>query len=186
MPICRTAWRRCRRVTSVRLTSVILLAALAAGCAGRSAAPDDSIRLARALMTIWESGDTSTLDDITTPDVVYDDVPNGTRFEGRDGVRRYVGHVHAWASDVEIEITRVHGGPHGAVAEWVMRGVQSRPIPGRVPEATNRRFALNGATLIELTDGQIARAADYIDVLGFVLQLGARVELPGGVVLPPD
>jgi hypothetical protein len=64
-----------------------------------------------------------------------------------------------------------------------MRGVQDRPIAGRVPVATGRSFAIRGATLIEMKDGRIRRAADYIDVLGFVLQLGARVELPGGVVL---
>ncbi|MBM4093897.1 MAG: hypothetical protein FJ276_31500 [Planctomycetes bacterium] len=65
-----------------------------------------------------------------------------------------------------------------------MRGVQDRPIPGRVPVATNRPFELKGVTVVELRDGRIARAADYIDVLGFVVQLGSRIELPGGVVIP--
>jgi hypothetical protein len=39
--------------------------------------------------------------------------------------------------------------------------------------------------VVELRDGRIARAADYIDVLGFVVQLVGRVELPGGVAIPP-
>jgi ketosteroid isomerase-like protein len=137
-------------------------------------------------MHIWETGDVTPLADIATPDAVYDDVPNGERFEGLDGIRRYVGHVHSWAAQVDITISKVHSGPDFAIAEWRMRGVQDRPIPGRVPVATNRPFELKGATLIELRDGRIARAADYIDVLGFVVQLGGRVELPGGVVIPPD
>lgn len=149
--------------------------------AGHTAATEGA---ARALMRMWASGDTRGLDAITTADVVYDDVPNGTRFEGRAGIRRYIEHVHAWAGQVSIDVTAVHHGHDAALAEWVMRGVQDRPIPGRVPVATQRGFALRGATLVQLRDGRIRRAADYIDVLGFVLQLGSRVELPGGVVIP--
>ncbi len=162
---------------------IMVLATAVLGC---NPAPDLAVQRARQLMAIWESGDTGTLADIAAADVVYDDVPNGVRFEGLEGVRRYVGHVHSWASDVTITVTAVHGGPDAAVAEWVMRGVQDRPIPGRVPVATGRTFELPGATLVEVRDGRIVRAADYIDVLGFVVQLGSRVELPGGVVIEPE
>jgi len=138
-------------------------------------------------MQIWETGDATRLGEIATSDLVYDDIPNGERFEGLDEARRYVAHVHSWASQVTIAVTAVHGGPDGAAAEWVMRGIQDRPIAGRVPVGTNRPFTLKGVTVVEVRDGRITRAADYIDVLGFVLQLGARVELPGGGVIPaPD
>jgi hypothetical protein len=40
--------------------------------------------------------------------------------------------------------------------------------------------------MIEVADGMIVRAADYIDTLGFVLKLGATLELPGGVRLSID
>jgi steroid delta-isomerase-like uncharacterized protein len=164
-----------------------MLDELAASYGTRNRAPqtDSALLLARRLMDMWESGDTAALDEITTDDVVYDDVPNTQRFEGREGVRRYIKHVHAWAGHIEIEVTAVHGGEKAALAEWIMRGVQDRPIPGRVPVATNRRFELKGATLVELREGKIARAADYLDVLGLVVQLGGRVELPGGAVIPP-
>lgn len=46
-------------------------------------------------------------------------------------------------------------------------------------------FELKAAAVVELRDGRIARAADYIDVVGFVVQHGAQVELPGGVIIPP-
>jgi steroid delta-isomerase-like uncharacterized protein len=164
------------------LLAISALAIVLAGCIGRH---EDAEQQVRQLMTIWETGDAAPLAEIATPDVVYDDVPNGERFQGLDGVRRYVEHVHAWAAQVEITISAVHSGPDAAVAEWIMRGVQDRPIPGRVPVATNRPFELKGVTLIELRDGRIARAADYIDVLGFVVQLGGRVELPGGAVIGP-
>ena len=174
---------RARRLT-LRTALEVVAAALVLTACGQQV--DLADQRARQLMRIWETGDSGVLDEIASPDIVYDDVPNGERFEGLDGVRRYVGHVHSWASQVEITVVAVHSGSDGAVVEWVMRGVQNRPIPGRVPLATNRPFELKGVTLVVLRDGRITRAADYIDVLGFVVQLGSRVELPGGVVIPPD
>ena len=37
--------------------------------------------------------------------------------------------------------------------------------------------------IIHVKDGLITKAIDYLDSLGFLVQLGAKVELPGGVVL---
>ena len=168
------------------MRGTLLIVAAVGSLVGCEQPSDLAENRARQLMRVWETGDSRVLDAIASPDIVYDDVPNAERFEGLDGVRRYVGHVHSWASQVEITVTAVHGGTHVAVAEWLMRGVQDRPIPGRIPVATNRPFELMGATVVELRDGRIVRAADYLDVLGFVLQLGSRVELPGGVLIPPD
>ena len=49
--------------------------------------------------------------------------------------------------------------------------------------ATNKSFTLKGTTIIEMEKGMITKATDYMDVMGFVIQLGARVELPGGTLL---
>lgn len=163
------------------LLAIPILVMAVPGCGPEADLAEQRVR---QLMQIWETGDASRLAEIASPELVYDDIPNGQRYEGLDGAQRYVGHVHSWASQVTIAVTAVHGGPDGAVAEWVMRGFQDRPIAGRVPAGTNRPFELNGATVVEVRDGRIIRAADYLDVLGFVLQLGAQVELPGGVVIP--
>jgi len=64
-----------------------------------------------------------------------------------------------------------------------MRGIQDRPIPGRIEIPSNKEFKVKGVTIIEVKDGRITKATDYMDLLGFMIQLGARVELPGGVVL---
>jgi hypothetical protein len=67
--------------------------------------------------------------------------------------------------------------------EWTFRANQSSPITGRIPIATNNDVILNGVTLIEFKEGKIEKASDYIDVLSFVMQLGSKLELPGGVVI---
>jgi len=163
---------------------IVLLATIAVASAC-TRGPDARER-AHALMDVWRSGDQAALDTLLASDVVYDDFPNRDRYEGIDQVKGYVGHVHGWATDVTMEVTRVHGDRRSAVAEWVMTGVQDRPIGSRVPVATHRRFKLNGATVVEVDDrGRIARAADYLDALTLVRDLGGKVELPGGVALPP-
>ena len=67
--------------------------------------------------------------------------------------------------------------------ELTLTAKHTSPIKGKVPIATNKDITLNGATLVEFKDGKIAKASDYMDVLGFVIQLGSKVELPGGVVI---
>jgi steroid delta-isomerase-like uncharacterized protein len=143
----------------------------------------DAQQRARELMTVWETGDTQPLDTMLADSAVYDDYPNGEQYRGKTGIAEYVAHVHGWASGRRFDVTRVSGSPSTAVVEWVMHGVQDRPIGTRVAIATNRTFELHGATIVEVRDGRITRAADYMDVLGFVLQLGAGVDLPGGAHL---
>lgn len=148
-----------------------------------SAQDDTSSALVKTLMGVWESGDTSILDGIMSIDVVYEDKPNRRVLNGLVAAKSYVSHVHTWASEVQIETTRVRSSEYSAFAEWTMTAVQSSPIPGQVMVATNRSIEIHGLTAIEIEDGKIVRAVDYLDALGFVLQLGATVELPGGTIL---
>ena len=139
--------------------------------------------MVKELMAVWESGEASRLAELMAPDVVYDDIPNGRSLQGIEASVAYVAHVHEWASDIEISVSRSFGNETDAVAEWTMTATQSDPIPGRVPVATGNQITLNGVTLIHAEGGKITRAADYLDALGFVLQLGSEVSLPGGEVL---
>lgn len=141
-----------------------------------------NLELIQMIMHMWHTGDTTGLTAICTPDVVYQDIPNGYDFKGIGGISQYIGHVHSWARDVRMEVVRYHAGDSSASAEWVMHAIQDRPIGGRITEATNKKITLPGLTLLETRDGKIHRLADYIDVATFVLQLGASIQLPGGFV----
>lgn len=143
----------------------------------------DAPHKARELLAVWQSGDTAPIDTLFADSAVYDDLPNNVQYRGSTEIAGYVAHVHGWARDVRFDILAVHGDHTFAVVEWVMHAVQDRPIGRRVPVATNRAIELHGATLVEVRDGRITRAADYLDALGFVIQLGATVTLPGGTIL---
>lgn len=161
----------------------ILLAIVGASC---SASRDPSAEtLLRDLMDVWGSGETGRLSSILADDVVYEDVPNNRALHGVEESAAYVRHVHTWASDVKMDIVNLRAGDNVALAEWRMSAVQSAPIPGRVPVATMKPVVIRGVTIVETEGGKIVRAVDYLDVLGFVLQLGAGVDLPGGVRIDP-
>lgn len=174
----------------MRLTRLVIPGAwplLVLAACGPSEGPSPTVArnevVARTFMSVWESGETDQLVDLFYPDAVYDDFPNETQYRGIDEIAGYVSHVHDWATDVSVDVTAVHSSETGAVAEWVFSGVQDEPIGTRVPVATGKEVVLNGVTILEIDRGRIRRAADYIDQLPMVLQLGGEVRLPGGGVI---
>ena len=137
----------------------------------------------RALINIWENGNIEDLDKIMSANPVYEAAQQNHSYKGLEEVKSYVGHVVLFAKDLKIEIISVISTKSSATIEWVMTGIQDRPISDIITVPTNKEFMVKGVTLIEVEDGLITKATDYMDVLGFVIQLGAKVELPGGVVL---
>ncbi len=134
----------------------------------------------RTLMAAWESADTALILELFSPDATYDDFASQVTAEGPVEIVGYVTAVHAWGDDVYKSIGRVHASETGAVAEWVFSAVQNRPMGDQIPIVTGLEVVLNGVTIIEMRNGLIVRAADYFDTAPMVLQLGGRIELPGG------
>lgn len=153
---------------------------------GPSAAAREAELAIRSLMAGWESGDIDLIEDLFLPQATYDDFPNQVTYQGLQEIVGYIVAVHDWGDDVYMNIGRVHASESGAVAEWVFSAVQNRPMGDFVSVATGREVVLNGVTIIEMRDGRILRAADYTDTAPMMLQLGGRIELPGGTVLELD
>ncbi len=176
-----------------RLFLVVTLVTTA--CAPRSG-PSPTVAgneiVARTLMSAWESGDVNVLTDLFYPDAVYDDFPNQMQYQGIREIVGYVQQVQGWAGGLNIDVSAVHPSETGATVEWIFSATQDHPIGDRVPVATGREVVLNGVTILEIDHGRIRRAADYMDALALVLQLGGEVRMPGGSVirlddvLPPD
>lgn len=163
---------------------------IASGCLPQAASDEQEAREAelaiRTLMAAWESADVAAIEELFWPDAVYDDFPNQHTYEGAREITGYVLALHDWADDVYFNVGRVHVTPSGAVAEWVFSAVQARPMGGDVSVATGREVVSNGVTIIELDGDRIRRAADYMDTRPIMLQLGGRIELPGGAIMEMD
>ena len=139
--------------------------------------------LGRKLIGIWQNGNIEDLGAIVSENAVYEAAQQNHAYKGLEQFGSYVGHLSKFAKDLKIDVLSLNSSKTTATIEWVMTGIQDRPIPGSIEIGTNKEFKVKGVTLIEVKDGLITKATDYMDVLGFVIQLGARVELPGGVVL---
>ena len=174
--------------TKRRGLALLALALVVTACARSGPSPllNENEITARTFASLWETGETEELARLFYGDAVYDDFPNQTQYRGLEEIAGYVRHVHDWADGVSMSVSEVHVSETGAVVEWVFSGVQDKPIGTRVPVATGRDILLNGVTILEIDNGRIRRAADYIDVLALVLQLGAEVHLPGGSVMKLD
>jgi hypothetical protein len=168
-----------------RLATALAWAVLLGGCA---ASDGDAARarnelLVLSLLAAQQSADTTTIVELFWPDAAYDDYANQLQYRGIEEIVGYVTSVHAWADDVYLNAGEIHAGPSGAVAEWLFAGVQARPMGDFVSTVTGREVVLNGVTIIEVDGGRIRRAADYTDTAPLALQLGGRIELPGGRVI---
>lgn len=169
-------------------TALLLVAAAACGGSAGDMTPTEARNelVARELMSAWAAGDTATFTELFQADAVYDDYAGQAQHQGIGEIVSYLTGVQTWATGVSVDVGAVHTSEHGATVEWVFTGIQDKPIGDRVPVATGRDVVLNGVTVLEIEKGRITHAADYIDELPLLLQLGAEVHMPGGAVIRLD
>ena len=168
------------------LALTLLTAACSPGARGPSQAAAENEIAIRSLMSMVGAGNADDVAGLFYPDAVYDDYANQQQYRGLEEIAGYIAGGTRWATGVSVDVMAVHLTETGAVAEWVFTGIQDQPIGSFLPVVTGREVVLNGITLIEMDGGRIRRAADYVDALQLVLQLGGEVHMPGGGVLRQD
>lgn len=135
--------------------------------------------LAMQLMDVIKTGDVVKINALFTGDCQYVDMANKFTYQDLREVHLMIKGIHEWASDIKMGIRNVRAlGDYGYV-EWTFTARQTKPIPGRVSFPTNKQVSISGVTLLETRDGKISKAIEYMDVLGFMEQLGY-------VMLPPE
>jgi hypothetical protein len=177
---------RGRRPAMAVALLALLLTLAACPARGPSALLHDNELTARTFMAIRESGELDELAHIFYGDAVYDDFPNQVQYRGLEEIAGYLTYFTDWATAVSLGVSAVHPSETGATIEWVFSGVQERPIGGMVEVSTGRDVLLHGVTILEIEGDRIRRAADYVDMLPLVLQLGSEIRLPGGNVMKLD
>jgi steroid delta-isomerase-like uncharacterized protein len=133
--------------------------------------------LMHGFAAIWSSRDLEAIDLLYTNDAVYEDVPDGISFQGRDEIKASYEEDLSWASDFNCEIISLFVSGDRGVLEWVWSGTQTGDVPGLLP-ATGRSFSVRGATLFTFDNGKIKRQSNYFDAAGFLIQLGVELGLP--------
>ena len=166
--------------------ALMLLSGCFPGAPGPSQAYAENEIAIRSLMAMVGSGNIDDVAGLFHPDAVYDDYANQQQYRGLEEIAGYITGGTRWATAVSMDVMSVHISDSTAVAEWVFTGIQDQPIRSFLPVVTGREVVLNGVTIIEMEDGRIRRAADYVDALHLVLQLGGEVHMPGGGLLRQD
>ena len=173
--------------TNAPLLGTVLLLSAACGAQPESAGTPPADQLVMELLaTAIQEADTAVIVDLFRPEATYDDFAGQHTYEGVQEIVGYLTGSHQWGDDISMRLGQVHTGPGVIVGEWLFSAVQSRPIGDRVPVGTGREVVLNGVTILELAGQRIIRAADYTDNAPLALQLGGRIEFPGGGVLELD
>jgi steroid delta-isomerase-like uncharacterized protein len=178
---------RSRSTSVVGVLAVLVFVPFATACApSEEQAISQNELVLRSLIDAVQAADTATIVELFWPEATYDDYASQLQHRGIEEILGYLTSVHEWADDVYMNVGEVHVGATGAVAEWIFAGVQARPMGEMVPVATGLEVVMNGVTIVEIDGGRIRRAADYMDTTTLLLQLGARIELPGDGVMELD
>jgi steroid delta-isomerase-like uncharacterized protein len=119
----------------------------------------------------WSAGDADRLAAIFTGGCVYEDGTMGVLTRGKAELKAFADGIFAAIPDFAVELSsRFTAGPWAGM-EWTMSGTHRGDLPG-LP-ATGKPFTLRGASILELSSGQLARCTDYWDMVSFLKQIGA-------------
>jgi len=125
----------------------------------------------------WNAGDGPAVVASLTPDGTYEDPTTGGPLNG-DALAASVAGVVTGFPDLSFEVVSCRPtSDTTAVAEWVMHGTNSGPMPGG--PATGGTIALPGVDLIDydpVTD-RLAKVVGYFDTATMLAQLGLQAHI---------
>ena len=129
--------------------------------------------LAKEWAESWNTNDFERLCAIYSgDDFVWEDIPLGLVMKGVEGIRPFSEMWYAACPDMQVEITSAYQVGDNAWCEWDWVGTQTGAVPAMGLEATNRKFHVQGAAIIELKDGKVHRWVDYWDAATLMKDLG--------------
>lgn len=122
--------------------------------------------------TAWNSQDVERILSFFTEDCLYEDVSLKRITRGKTELRALLESVFADITAFKMEIKSVFSTGKWGGSEWTMSG---RFIHSSDPSlmATGKSFIVRGATIFELSNGKISRNTDYLDLTGFLKQVGS-------------
>ena len=132
------------------------------------------IEVAKAWMTAYNTKDWNALNDVSAPDVVYDEV--GTQRVIR-GIADYLAASKEWAGafpDSKATFGDAHASGDTAVLEVTWRGTHTGPLQtpaGAVP-ATHKTIEIRACLVVTVADGRVRTARHYFDMVTMLTQLG--------------
>ena len=119
---------------------------------------------------LWSSHKINELLTLFTDDSTYEDVTFGVVNRSKHELKAFAEGIFAAFPDFALTLTSKFVATGWAAMEWVITGTHVGDLPG-IP-ATQKRFSIRGATILELDGPKIRRNSDYWDLATFLKQVG--------------
>jgi steroid delta-isomerase-like uncharacterized protein len=119
------------------------------------------VEFAKEYSGAWAVHDPDAIAAMHTDDSVFDLHDVGAPATGRAAVRDLIAALLSIVPDLRFELRRAHFGAEHFVTEYVMRGT-----------ADGKSFAIAGADVFTMRDGQVGRKDTYLDWLAYQRQVG--------------
>jgi steroid delta-isomerase-like uncharacterized protein len=119
------------------------------------------VEFAKEYSGAWAVHDPDAIVAMHTDDSVFDLHDVGAPATGRAAVRDLIAALLTVVPDLRFELKRAHFGAEHFVTEYVMRGT-----------ADGKSFAIAGADVFTMRDGQVGRKDTYLDWLAYQRQVG--------------
>jgi len=134
--------------------------------------------IAAKFVTSYNDSDMELVDKLYTDDVVFLQVPDGSRFEGKEGIKEVIGIWKAIQSDGHGEIVNTIVGDDGkqvvVECEWAGTLTGKLEIPGmKTVEANGNKSVMKGIAVLDIEGDKIKHITDYFDFLSFAKNMGA-------------
>ena len=130
----------------------------------------DTEKTLEAWAADWSSADVQHLLSLFTDDCIYEDVTFGVVNHGKAELKSFAEGIFAAFPDFKVEQTARFVAGDWAAMEWIISGTHKGDLPGM--PATNNRFSIRGASILELKSDKMKRCSDYWDLATFLKQIG--------------
>jgi steroid delta-isomerase-like uncharacterized protein len=156
------------KTLALLLTTIILIGLT--GCQNPRDKDIQTEKTFRDYLASWNTGDLDKVISFFTEDCVYENLPRGQSYRGKDELKTWGKGVFDAIPDFKLDVKSLFVSDDWAACEWVMSGTQTGSAPD-LP-ATGKSFSVRGSTIVQLRDGKIARNTYYWDLATFLRQLG--------------
>lgn len=131
----------------------------------------DAMNIARGYFDAWNRHDPAGIVAAFGEGGTYTDPASGGAITG-EAIGQYAGGLFAAFPDLSFEIVTAAPAGNTVAAEWVMRGVNTGPLPDGL--STGRSVTLPGADFVTVEGDKIRSVKGYFDQKDLVQQLGMQ------------
>jgi steroid delta-isomerase-like uncharacterized protein len=130
---------------------------------------DQNKAIARRFLAAFAAGDTATLTQVVSENIVDHSAPPGAK-PGRPGLFDAVAMFRAGFPDLQISTDRIVAEGESVAVHGRMKGTNAGPLMGR--PATGKSADIGYMDMYRIVNGQIAEVWHVEDIAGMLAQLG--------------